>query len=203
MKKIMGLLFTLLLITNTVFAFPNEPEGFRELKWGDTIEKFTSYYPEAELLDTQKIKNDISNEITISNIYGVKLKNRTLSNLKLDRRAIYFFNNKKFVGVVLSSIPMKSSFDFMEAEANFIENLIYLYGNPTEKNYDFDSTSSKKYTNYGWNSDNKSIILIKTEKSLLPNRDNRILIMIFDRTSIDILMNGSIDKKDTIKNQGW
>lgn len=199
----MGLLFTLLLITNTVFAFPNEPEGFRELKWGDTIEKFTSYYPEAELLDTQKIKNDISNEITISNIYGVKLKNRTLSNLKLDRRAIYFFNNKKFVGVVLSSIPMKSSFDFMEAEANFIENLIYLYGNPTEKNYDFDSTSSKKYTNYGWNSDNKSIILIKTEKSLLPNRDNRILIMIFDRTSIDILMNGSIDKKDTIKNQGW
>lgn len=199
----MGLLFTLLLITNTVFAFPNEPEGFRELKWGDSIEKFTSYYPDAELLETQKIKNDISNEITISNLYVVKLKNRTLSNLKLDRRAIYFFDNKKFVGVVLSSIPMKSSFDFMEAEANFIENLIYLYGNPTEKNDNFDPTSSKKYTNYGWISDNKSVILIGTEKSLLPDRDNRILIMIFDRTSIDILMNGSIDKKETIKNQGW
>ena len=36
----MGLLFTILLITNTVFAFPNEPEGFRTMKWGDTIEKF-------------------------------------------------------------------------------------------------------------------------------------------------------------------
>ena len=41
MKKILILLILLILVTNIAFAYKNEPDGFRGIKWGTSLDSLT------------------------------------------------------------------------------------------------------------------------------------------------------------------
>lgn len=53
MKLLFSLTSLFLLICSTALAYNNEPDGFKGLKWGTSIEEFKNVYPNATLQKQQ------------------------------------------------------------------------------------------------------------------------------------------------------
>jgi len=214
MKKLIGLLFTLLLFTNTVFAFPNEPEGFRELKWGDSVKTLFKYYPDATFEKSREYQMNTSDS-TVFNVYKVQLNNINLSTLKLNKEAEYVFHNNQFVGVILKSITSKSLNNIKNTESKFIENMVTLYGPPTETKTFYTVMDGRNpsrnnidyfITRRSWTSYNKSTIMVETYLNLKSKKDHYLDIFIFQHNLWDNYVKSRISeiyKKEEIKNQGW
>ena len=217
MKKIVSLLFTLLLTTHTAFAFPNEPEGFRELKWGDSIQTLHNLYSKISFEKSREHQSNSLNNIKFD-IYKVELKNRILSSLKLDKDAEYIFHNNQFVGINLNS-TLKPSSDFKNIESNFIKNLIALYGSPSNtKTYctaAVGTTPNKnnvKYiTSYTWDSDSRvqkePLSRIHVDTIVCKHtKVNTINIIIFKNELWENYLQSkvsTINNKQEIERQGW
>ena len=218
MKKIIGLLFILLLITNTAFAFPNEPEGFRNLKWDDSLHRLYDFYPNAILKKSYEFINSSSNS-TKFNVYEVKLNNTRLNNLKLNKNAEYIFCDNKFVGVSLNS-TLKQSSNFKNIESDFIQNMISYYGHPSmTKTYCTAAigTIPKRdntiyITRYDWFDDNEtsktplSCISVKASLSTHIKTNHNFNIIIFKHNLWNEYLNSkiyTINNKQEIKKQGW
>lgn len=218
MKKIISFLFTILLITNTAFAFPNEPEGFRNMKWGDSLHRLYEVYPNATLKKSYEFINS-SSISTKFNVYEVKLKNTKLNNLRLNKNAEYIFCDNKFVGVSLNS-TFKQSSSFKNIESDFIQDMISFYGHPTmTKTYCTAAVGSipkrdniKYITSYAWCNDNETskvpISCISVEASLSTHikTNHNLNIIIFKHNLWDEYLNSkisTINNKQEIEKHGW
>ena len=149
MKKIISFLFTLFFITNTAFAFPNEPEGFRTAKWGDTIEKLEANSINLKFGNTLKtISEDANTKQEIYSLYTGELDNKKLSNLDLEDYGFYVFNDNKLIGVILKSVSYKSNSEFKAVKNAFLGKLNYLYGKQNSIKPKYESPTSVNTTTY-------------------------------------------------------
>lgn len=207
MKKILSFLFTLFLITNTAFAFPNEPEGFRELKWGDSVKTLSNYYPDITLQKTL-VSHTPSSDNEIFTVYKGTLQNKNLSGIELDKDANFIFYNNKFIGVILESNIIKPYNEFSDIYSKFFQNMTFLFGAPTEKNGELNQSRTLFKSNLVWSSNQKSIITVDATMTT-PQRQERsanhfVSIKIFKFEFFDTFIKGNLHaKKEELKNQGW
>lgn len=203
MKNIISLLFTLLLFSNTVFAFPNEPEGFRELKWGDSVKILFKHYPNATLEKTF-IPSKTTEDNNVFTVYKSILKNKKLSGLDLNKEADLIFCNDKFIGIMLESTIIQPYADFSNIYSNFFENMTYLFGPPTEQKTESNLSKTFYKIQNIWSS-NISKIQVNTSMIVSPYKQKHtIKILIFQQKFFDIFINGELNAiQEEIRNQGW
>ncbi len=143
MKKVILSILLVILIESMGFAsipdFKNSPDGFRGLKWGDSV---SALGVNAEL---------IRNEPKIETVqYSKKGEVLSLGGADLSQ-VVYFFWKDKFISVMLIC---KSPSDFHPLKEVAIER----FGNPVKPN--------RYIEKYGWLDDNAMINLSKNPPSM-------------------------------------
>ena len=114
MKKIF---FLLLVLSHLVFAFKNEPNGFRGIKWGESLKYKSGFYQ----INTNCYKR-----------YGEKLM---IGECPIES-ILYFSHSNQFYYV---EITVKGWTDFMKLKRIYTES----YGRPKNTKYDLTWESEK------------------------------------------------------------
>lgn len=86
-KYLVNILFLLTLcISSTTFAFPNEPNGFRDLYWGETLQEVKNSGYNVKYVSYNSQYNSVT--------YAVYLNNSYISGYKFDLVCLDFWNNQ-------------------------------------------------------------------------------------------------------------
>ena len=86
-KYLVNILFLLTLcISSTTFAFPNEPNGFRDLYWGETLQEVKNSGYNVKYVSYNSQYNSVT--------YAVYLNNPYISGHKFDSIGLEFWNNQ-------------------------------------------------------------------------------------------------------------
>ena len=203
MKMILPLLFTIFLITNSAFAFPNEPDGFRSLKWGDSVDKFKTEYKDVNFERNATATELFSKKQQTYAVYTAKLGNRKLSNIDLQKYGCFLFKDDKLIGVLLRSKEYKSVSDFKKNQSDFLENLTILYSKYNRDFNRYEPNLSKKVERYIWDDSDKSVIMVDSVTDFKIDGINYIEVSIFDINYFYKVMTSTFDQKDNAKEQGW
>lgn len=156
MKWLMKILLAMFLITPLQsWAFQNEPNGFRDLYWGESLEEIqqkrdASYWNEDQMHHTQLYAVDLR-EGESRYVAGIRLSNR------------YFI-----IGVWHNQL-MEVALFFNDMDDNWnslLRTMIYLYGEPQKimNQYSWITESTSYYLSK--NEDNGSICLLLFSRDL-------------------------------------
>lgn len=86
-KYLVNILFLLTLcISPTTFAFPNEPNGFRDLYWGETLQEVKNSGYDVSYVSYDSQYNYVK--------YAIYLNNPYISGHKFDSIGLEFWNNQ-------------------------------------------------------------------------------------------------------------
>lgn len=157
MKKIFIVLI-IFFLPSSVWAYPNEPDGFRNLKWGTSLDFFLQKYPNAQYVIPDKLHNNFLSDYIE---YNVDSNNSTISGITIASPITYtFWNNKLiFVKINLSGNCIASTY---ANEEKILNKLRVLYGT-----YDFNNESGsildrnkEWFKMYSWEGNATNIILM-------------------------------------------
>lgn len=86
-KTLLNIIFLLALcVSSTGFAFPNEPNGFRDLYWGETLQEVKNSGYDVKYVSYNSQYNSVT--------YAVYLNNPYISGYKFDLVCLDFWNNQ-------------------------------------------------------------------------------------------------------------
>lgn len=86
-KYLVNILFLLTLcISSTTFAFPNEPNGFRDLYWGETLQEVKNSGYDVTYVSYDSQYNSVKYDIYLNDLY--------ISGYKFDSVYLDFWNNQ-------------------------------------------------------------------------------------------------------------
>ena len=171
MKKVLILIIILFcFLSSKSFAFPNEPNGFRDLYWGESLQDVQKNYPDA------KYNGYHSNENAVS--YIVDIKNPYISNVLADKKSglkLYFWNNKLYrINFTFTAETL------LKSTANYIrlrDAMTLNFGKPSIK--DLEDTSDKQvYTS--WHGNNTTILLMN-DKNITDNKYHVNITLVNDK----------------------
>jgi hypothetical protein len=133
MKKLFFPIFAIFLVSFLFFSNLNAQErkieGFRDLKWGMTIEKAKSIY--SDLIITE-------NKAVSDKCFIRKKENKKIGDIEFEK-IVYFFNDN-FYKVISHIFVVSDEAKMQKAEEDFNiirKNIESRYGSPTEENKDF------------------------------------------------------------------
>ena len=172
MFRLLILVLIMQMFCSSVFAFPNEPNGFRQYKWGMTKDKMIEVL-NGDILRETPFDMPFDKE----NSVGVKLKSPGISGHfiynsiynETGRVSVSFFANK------LSQVTLEiKDYDRLGPyidKNKFKNKMVELYGEPLIEKMPFDKNA------YVWRGDNTTLRLwimpgstaLKTEASLILN----------------------------------
>lgn len=202
MKKKFLTILLLLAIASTAFAFQNEPNGFRDLKWGASIEEFKQSCPEATYRQPKDIELKLSKNVTY---YNVPANGTTLSSIVVSHPLEYSFYKNKLESV---KVDLSEPYNFMtlqnqkeslaKIEHMFIKaNVIFDNKNINDFNpVDFSDKSCFMYT---WDGDTANISMIGTYNDPVAN-ESHLLITI---TSTQIYNQRLTEQRMSESSFGW
>lgn len=127
MKHIIWLILLAFMLHPSAFAFSNEPNGFRGLKWGISIEEFKQAYPNA----TYRPPRDIDFAFPpVPTTYLVPANNSKLSGISIIKPLEYsFYNNQlEYVRIILSG---EDNFTNHHNQILLLDKMTYMYDEPT------------------------------------------------------------------------
>ena len=150
-KLIISILTSLLMmISVTCFAFPNEPNGFRNLYWGETLQKVQQNY-------TTKYLNYYAPENSV--MYTIPLTDKNISGVYSNDNVITlaFWNNQLYsIAIDFPEITLEQS---TETYKKLISSLSIAFGQPSIYNvYSLEYHQNCTM----WSGDNSSILLAQT-----------------------------------------
>ena len=100
MKKVIVVLVALMVLTLTLgaFAFQNEPDGFRELKWGDSKTEDMKYF---DIIEGHER-------------YVLSKENRHFGNIELEQIFYVFYGDPGRLLSVILSFKGKTTYERLE-----------------------------------------------------------------------------------------
>lgn len=134
-KFIIGsFLFTIILqfciiLSSTAFAFDNEPDGFRGLKWGTTIEEFKQAYPDAKLRTKQAALEYNPAKLVR---YLVSANGGNLSGIPINNSLEYSFYNNQLESVLIT-LAGKDNYETLKNQKLLLERMSMMYGEVNER----------------------------------------------------------------------
>ena len=152
MKKVFILFIAILyFFPSNCFAYKNEPDGFRDLYWGESLQEVQKTHPDAKYDEYHSEENAVS--------YVIEFNNPYVSNVLADKEhgiKIYFWNNQLY--------RVKFYFEadtLLNLNANYIrlqDAMTLNFGNPSINNL-VDTKNRQTYT--AWQGFKTTIILFK------------------------------------------
>lgn len=127
MKLLFSLTSLFLLICSTALAYDNEPNGFKGLKWGTSIEEFKNVYPNATLQKQQPGEYNPANIIT----YIVPINESKLSGITITSPFRYSFYNNKLESVLVT-FTGKDNYETLNKQKILLNRMSMIYGEINE-----------------------------------------------------------------------
>ena len=87
-----------IILSSTAFAFDNEPDGFRGLKWGTSVEEFKKAYPDATYRPHTDTELKLFKGMTY---YNVPVNGTKLSGVIITAPLKYAFYNNRLESVYI------------------------------------------------------------------------------------------------------
>lgn len=126
-KLVFAFLTFLLCFSSSTFAFDNEPDGFRGLKWGASVEEFKQAYPEATLRKTSRVEYNPAKLVR----YSVPASNSTLSGILITAPLEYSFYNNQLESVSIT-LTGKDSYETLNNQKLLLYKMSMIYGEVKE-----------------------------------------------------------------------
>lgn len=143
-------------------SYPNEPDGFRNIKWGDDISKMVGF---------KKVKKSLSDEsftmtYLSSNVYIKKNEPLSFGDVKVKSMRWHEFNNK-LVAVVIED-------DYYDTFLTLKNALNNKYGTPhkTKLPVKFSDLENKGTESYEWEGNKTNISLWYNHKTIREQLNN-------------------------------
>ena len=191
-------LFTYLLIFPlSVFAYQNEPTGFRGLDWGDTLEEISNKQPTYFFVEFNRPKENIVN-------YDVYIDDNKLSDVAFVNPVSMFFYNGKLSNILIEFNHNEYYQDVLDKYKDLSPKLLALFGNPqtsTEKN---DNLMSYRVFHV-WAGDITTIALdLEIGRQFTQEKYNGNLYLNLFSTAINKEIRGSeAERLSQIAKKGW
>ena len=192
MRKVIVRVFiiiTIMIFSNVALAFPNEPNGFQDYKWGMSIKDCLNVAQKNKDIFKLYFNNEIINKCRMSNIKrykvqfsGVRLK--YLKNISYQTSFIFVDDKLESIFISFNTKNIHDGREFKKFINQMKENLQVHYGHPTEFKDEKNIKSGnwlKEYTWNGenvliifkglsWGSNNRNMSIFMEYKSLIPRR---------------------------------
>ena len=219
MKKallVLTILFMVLINCNISFAFQNEPDGFRNLKFGMSIKQVEEVVGK-DALERISRYDAKDKKDTVNQAYLLKLNPPMISNLKTDKQAEIHFFKDQLMGVSILLHGDKNKYlprELIDKYNTLYKNMKLLYGMPS-KIWNFSSVWEGVNTTVGisctYNDKNMNYIDEETFKKLNEREKeafrNKVAIAISSNELSKAQISHSFEefKKDEMKkaSQGW
>ena len=161
-----------IILSSTAFAFDNEPDGFRGLKWGTSVEEFKKAYPNATYRPPTDTELKLFKGMTY---YNVPVNGTKLSGVMITAPLKYAFYNNRLESVY---IDLSQPYNFMtqQSQIELLEKMEYMYGDGKsildEGLNDFNPVdfSEDKCFMYTWEGYIANISMIGTYNDPVPNK---------------------------------
>lgn len=197
-KKIFIVLIIFILPSN-VFAYPNEPDGFRNLKWGDSIETITQLYP---IFIEQDIQNHPDGPYAQN--YDIYIDDNSLSGLKFQNPISVSFWNNKLYYIYFDFSEDNSISSVMNNEKTLTKHLFSLFD--SVKPLVWNGTRPNIYSNtYFWNGETTDILLSSAYNTFIGSQQiPGILYLSLTSSQISReIRNSERNRIAQIAKQGW
>lgn len=117
-KTLLNIIFLLALcVSSTAFAFPNEPNGFRDLYWGETLQEVKNSGYDVTYISYDSEYNSVK--------YSAYLNNPYVSGYKFDAVELEFWNNQLMSITILFNITNPQEISY----TNLLSSLKTRFGN--------------------------------------------------------------------------
>ena len=190
MKKLLlliTLMINILCFCSTSFAYPNEPENFRNFVWGESVESVRAKYPPLNDPDP------ISDKVTM---YTIGTNVDYLGNIPIYKAATVSFYEKQ-LSDVSSVVIIKNKKDFLPKTELVLSDLATMFGKWTGERQDKhpNGEMTMVYEWVGTKTNVYAVFDIKADES-----KNNIIIQVYSSKFIKKL------EEDDAKNnkaRGW
>ena len=175
-RKLSMLILTMfiVMISTTCFAFPNEPNGFRDLYWGETLQEVQKSH-KTKYLTYYAPENSV--------MYAIPLTDKNISGVYSNDNIIMisFWNNQLYsITINFPEITIEQS---NETYQKLINSLSIAFGQPSSYNV----YSPKYHQNLTtWNGDN-SIIWLGQTLTVNPHTNKYTTLLVIRSTSLEEL----------------
>lgn len=183
------LIMNILCFCNTSFAYPNEPENFRNFVWGESVDSVRSKYP--SLADPDPISDKVT-------MYTIGTNEEYLGNIPIYKAAtVSFYENQ--LADVSSVVVISNKKDFLPKTELVLTELASMFGKWTGERQEKQSNGEMTmiYEWIGAKTNVYAMIDLKADE----NKNNIIIQVSSSKFSQKLLED---DKKNTkVLKRGW
>lgn len=183
------LIMNILCFCNTSFAYPNEPENFRNFVWGESVDSVRSKYP--SLADPDPISDKVI-------MYTIGTNEEYLGNIPIYKAAtVSFYENQ--LADVSSVVVISNKKDFLPKTELVLTELASMFGKWTGERQEKQSNGEMTmiYEWIGAKTNVYAMIDLKADE----NKNNIIIQVSSSKFSQKLLED---DKKNTkVLKRGW
>lgn len=178
---------------NICYAYPNEPEGFRNFVWGESIQSVKYKYPDLAYVE----KHGLVDNYFASNPMS------ELGRFKLEPFFIVLFYENKLCGV--QAFLTADEYHISSRKGlQFLQYLNDLYGQPTSTDYRGDeSTSAGAAQTYTWLGGKTSIMFVMSYNTANNKKECLNSIRIMSTQSMTEQLNRIKSDKQREMKKGW
>lgn len=202
MKRTILLILLALMLDTSVFAFDNEPNGFRGLEWGTSIAEFKQTYPDATYIPPRDIEFAFP---PVTTKYLVPANGSKLSNVPIIEPLEYSFYNNQLESIQIA-LSGEDNFKNYYNQRDLIAKMTCMYGEPIcrlDKLENFGPGDLARHAcMYEWEGPIAGITMISTYND--PKHDeSRLVLTIYSRRVQDARLAEQFRLKISEYRSGW